>query len=397
MFWSIPRADSRARLSVASSDPGPWLLLLLSPLSAFLPGASSHAGHSTLFLVTTFGLLAGLHGLLLLSWRTRHPAAAALEPLTPFATLFILAVTIASSGTRFPVLWVPIYFYAPALAHLYQRTGWFALGFLATGTFVAAVEFAFRVSGTPNATLIANALLPPIFYLFLSVDPERERRAQAAIVAHGEILERARAEERRLALARDVHDGIGAHLTAAAIQAEVATDTQLDEPVRARAALARLRHRIAQAMDELALLTEERAPTTWHVLATELEQIADGVAPPCALQRSFEVATPERAVTPAAGLAFRRALQEGIANAIRHGKAQLIRVELRVDDVQATLSIADDGVGMTGAAEGFGRRGIVARMKSAGGEARWEARPTGGTVLSLVLPLGPVVAGQVAA
>jgi signal transduction histidine kinase len=239
-------------------------------------------------------------------------------------------------------------------------------------------------------------ILPTLLYVLLSADPEREREVRAAITAHEEALERLRAEEKRLALAREVHDGIGAHLTAAAVQAEVATDTQTDEPLRAQAALARLRKRIAQAIEELSLLTTQRPQTTWGALIDELRVVTEGIAQPVAWTFDASCVHPESVVSPEAHLALRRALQEGVANAVRHGKPRRISIRIRVAEEQAEIRVEDDGVGLSGSTAGFGRRSIAARMESVGGLAEWQPGSVGGTALHLSLPIR-ATSSQVAA
>jgi signal transduction histidine kinase len=79
--------------------------------------------------------------------------------------------------------------------------------------------------------------------------------------------------------------------------------------------------------------------------------------------------------------------REGVANALKHAKAQNIRVSLEEDDESVTLRVQDDGVGLAAApinSKGMGlkimryRAGLINALLSVG-----PAEP-GGTVLTCV-------------
>jgi two-component system, NarL family, sensor histidine kinase UhpB len=81
-----------------------------------------------------------------------------------------------------------------------------------------------------------------------------------------------------------------------------------------------------------------------------------------------------------------RVAQEALANAMRHARAE--RVELRLDrmDGGVRLYVSDDGVGIDGAPQGDGIRGMRERAVLAGGTLEVRNGPRGGTVVTLDLP-----------
>jgi len=90
-----------------------------------------------------------------------------------------------------------------------------------------------------------------------------------------------------------------------------------------------------------------------------------------------------------------QAVREGVANAVRHGRARQIRVELRREPGRIRLEVADDGTGFDRSklAE-LGRRGHLGlallrqAVRARGGRLRVSSRPGAGTRLLVALPLG---------
>jgi two-component system, NarL family, sensor histidine kinase UhpB len=81
-----------------------------------------------------------------------------------------------------------------------------------------------------------------------------------------------------------------------------------------------------------------------------------------------------------------RVVEDGLSNALRHGRARAIRVAAAVDDKTVTVSVSDDGVGP---AEGASRSGLARlgrRAEAIGGTLRLEPGDEEGALLTLVLP-----------
>jgi signal transduction histidine kinase len=84
-----------------------------------------------------------------------------------------------------------------------------------------------------------------------------------------------------------------------------------------------------------------------------------------------------------------RVLREAIINAMRHGGAKLVRIELR-EDPNVCLVITDDGKGFdvdVGAeAGGLGLRSMASRVAELGGVVRIDSTPGSGTRVEVRLP-----------
>jgi signal transduction histidine kinase len=95
------------------------------------------------------------------------------------------------------------------------------------------------------------------------------------------------------------------------------------------------------------------------------------------------------AVPPRTQEVLLRVLREAIINAMRHGGAETIKIELR-EDPEVCLAVTDDGHGFdVDAAAKSGRLGLrsmTARIRELGGDVTIDSSPGSGTRVEVRLP-----------
>ena len=195
------------------------------------------------------------------------------------------------------------------------------------------------------------------------------------------------AEAERTRLARDIHDSLGHHLTAIAVQLEKAAAFRDRDPGAADQALADARSSVRQALGDVRLSVRalrEGAPP-----AALPEMLADliGAAGPGQPQVTLSVTGDDAALSPAASTVLYRSAQEALTNARRHSGARCVSVSLALDPREARLVVADDGRGFGPARPaGFGLLGIRERAALAGGLADIVSIPGEGTTVTVTVP-----------
>jgi signal transduction histidine kinase len=92
---------------------------------------------------------------------------------------------------------------------------------------------------------------------------------------------------------------------------------------------------------------------------------------------------------------LRMIARESGSNALRHGRAACISIEVSATPTQLRLRVIDNGCGYDPAATPLGRRGhfgcagIRERSRKIGAEVVWQSALQRGTTVEVTLPLAP--------
>lgn len=194
----------------------------------------------------------------------------------------------------------------------------------------------------------------------------------------------------RIRLARDMHDEVGTNLTQIALLAEVAKDDAATSQTERLDTIARISRDTVTALDELVWAVDPGNDTLPHLLSYACRYASE-------MLRGFgiacEVDAPAHLPPIATPGHFRRGVllvvKEAVTNILAHARARNVTVRITIDQVFLRLSISDDGMGiqkgpMSGGAGLGNMRHRAAELR---GECRIEPGFTGGTVVSLAVPL----------
>jgi signal transduction histidine kinase len=226
--------------------------------------------------------------------------------------------------------------------------------------------------------------------------------AIAELASH---LQRTR-ETERAALARELHDELGAILTAARLD----TAWLLAQPGCADPAIAQrlqaLQRLLAQGIGLKRRIVEDLHPTvlTHLGLVPALEQLLASHRERFTGRMDVEI-DPTVELSGDAALALYRIVQESLTNILKYSQARHVRIALRRARGRVELVVEDDGRGFDPEAVGSGRHGLAGmrhRMLAVRGRLQIASAPGAGTEIRASLPASgvrataPAVAGQVA-
>ncbi|HEX6457803.1 MAG TPA: GAF domain-containing sensor histidine kinase [Thermoleophilaceae bacterium] len=201
-------------------------------------------------------------------------------------------------------------------------------------------------------------------------------------------------EEERSRWARELHDetlqGLGA-LRLLLSSARKASDREALET-----ALGRAIDQVGAEIKNLRALISDLRPASLDEigLGAALEGLIEQRREQTSLTIDYHVSlrleqdeAPMR-LTPELETAIYRVVQESITNAVKHGEATRLRVEVVEDDHHVTAVVEDDGVGFDGqpSATGFGLTSMRERVGLAGGELDLSSEPGKGTVVRAKFP-----------
>jgi signal transduction histidine kinase len=207
---------------------------------------------------------------------------------------------------------------------------------------------------------------------------------------------RARADEERLRIAREVHDTVAHAIAVINVQAGVTAHVLEKRPEQVRKALQTIEQTSSRALQEmrtiLGVLRDEhegRVPTPDIEQIDELIEKARGAGLDVHLERTSAGADVPSAV---AGAVY-RIVQESITNVLRHVGPTRVLVAVDCTGERLEVSVTDEGGGGAGehggGVAGRGILGMRERCHLLGGE--FEARPVpgGGFRVRASLPVAP--------
>jgi signal transduction histidine kinase len=204
-------------------------------------------------------------------------------------------------------------------------------------------------------------------------------------------------ERERHRIGQDLHDDLCQHLTGIAclgrvlhqrlqprLPAEAPAAAQVVDLVEQAVRRAR---DIARGLQPLQLATAG-LPAALHELATTVERMFQ--------VRCHFTGDPSVALEdPASPIQLYRITQEAITNAVRHGRARNVYIDLVEVEGRVILTVEDDGQGIhhaapPAAAPGLGVRTMRHRARMIGATLAIEPADAGGTIVTCKLPARPV-------
>ncbi len=237
------------------------------------------------------------------------------------------------------------------------------------GRRVAAIVHDAALDATPELVTAAASAAS------LALDNERlkadlQARVEELRVSRLRIMEAGDAARRRIE--RNLHDGAQQQLVALALELRVLR-VRLQDP-----AIDDLSERLASALAELRELARGIHPAilTDRGLAPAIESLADRSTVP--VETDVEVS--ERLPAPVEAAAY-FLVAEALTNVARYAEATSARVEVRREDDDLVVLVADDGVGGVDPAAGGGLRGLEDRVATVGGTLDIDSPIGGGTRL----------------
>jgi two-component system sensor histidine kinase UhpB len=266
------------------------------------------------------------------------------------------------------------------------------------------VALAFRRVGEGDySERIGGGLTPELAPLARSFDRMAQQLADAAAENRGlnEQLLTLQQHERG-ELARDLHDEVGPFLFAVKLDAArvelLARERRPEEiPERVRSILDAVEHMQRQVRAILGRLQPTGLAEFGLAAAVEaLVAFWRRRHPEIAFR--VRIGPEAELLDELAAATIYRVVQEGLSNAMRHGRpsAVSIRVAAAADAIEA--SIADDGAGISAEAQlGFGLIGMRERLRALGGALECASRPGGGVTIAARVPCAVRRRGRAAA
>jgi PAS domain S-box-containing protein len=215
---------------------------------------------------------------------------------------------------------------------------------------------------------------------------EREVAERARL--EREVIESCAREQRRIAY--ELHDGVGQQLVSIAVSAKL-LEQQLRPAGPAEAGKASAIVQLANEAARQVRLTARSLEGADGVgdLKTALESLAMSISQNCRVKSVVKANGASLPVSAPVSAQLYRIAQEAVRNAIEHGAAREVLIQLTFGNREMVLTIQDDGEGFDTKTKGHGMglRIMRYRAQCIGGSCDVHAGPTQGTLVHCRVPL----------
>jgi two-component system sensor histidine kinase DesK len=278
----------------------------------------------------------------------------------------------------YSVMWISI-----AVYYFSYRTSWLWLVAISIAWYIT------RLSVWSDPHPFFETLLVATFHVFALMSSMAAVRSKSAneqtqllnreLIATQHLLAQASKESERTRIARDLHDLLGHHLTALAINLQVAS----------RLSHGDVKDKVEQchALSKLLLNDVRDAVTTLRdapaVGLRELLSLAISEIPRLEVDLEVDQALTVNDVKVAETVL--RCVQESITNSLRHSKAKKLSIQINEVEGNLAMSIRDDGQGAQNLQLGNGLKGMRERIGVFKGKLSISTTP--GFQINVLIPL----------
>nr|WP_314629156.1 ATP-binding protein [uncultured Noviherbaspirillum sp.] len=220
---------------------------------------------------------------------------------------------------------------------------------------------------------------------------EKVARRTAALRSLADHLETVREEEKR-AIARELHDDMGASLTSLSMHMEGAYPLLPGDPQWTERK-AKIQTLLRSLVTTTRRMQTELRPTMLDLFGIKaaIHELTDDFRQRTGIACEVSLPDEDIAIGHKLEITVYRMLQELLNNIVTHAQAGHVDVILDVDEDRVALTVRDDGIGMPAERKdgdaAYGLRGIEERAAFLGGAVTVSAGRNGGAVVSVELPL----------
>lgn len=194
----------------------------------------------------------------------------------------------------------------------------------------------------------------------------------------------------RQQLGLELHDNVGQKLTAVSLLAHELRDELAAEHHCAAAIAQRLVDGVRQTFTEVQRIARGAFPPDLSnsELTAALADLAEQTSASADVRCTFDAQGDSFVFPEGSAIHLYRIAQEAVSNAVRHAAARTITIRLQASDFATTLTIADDGVGISAKPKttGVGLRTMRRRAALLGGRLQLQSLLPTGTKVTCTAP-----------
>ncbi|MFB9279929.1 sensor histidine kinase [Cohnella cellulosilytica] len=212
------------------------------------------------------------------------------------------------------------------------------------------------------------------------LEQERARALEYArkVEDYAQVQERGR-------IAAELHDDLGHRLIRVKMMTEAALQLMERHPVQATGLIEQVRGQLEESMNNMRYTVRRLQPRdSAGARRYALHRLIEDAARDLRIEVDFAVTGHPFPLYPSLEFVLYRNAQEAITNAVRHGGATSVAVELRFAEDRIAMDVSNNGAPPEKISPGMGLKGMQDRLAVVGGRLRIETEPR--FVVSTIVP-----------
>ena len=199
-------------------------------------------------------------------------------------------------------------------------------------------------------------------------------------------------KEHQRVIGQELHDGLGQQLTGIAFISRVIQKNLESKAVPEASEMNRIASLVNDTISQARALAKGLYPVELHSsgLSAALQELAAHTEKLFKIKCQFRCSNPVSVYDNSAAMHLYRIAQESVNNALKHGKADDIIIELAADGINGTLTVKSNGRDypeIQGKSDGMGLKIMQYRADVINGFLNISRASEGGTVLSCTFPM----------
>ncbi|QKS43086.1 sensor histidine kinase (plasmid) [Paenibacillus cellulosilyticus] len=213
-----------------------------------------------------------------------------------------------------------------------------------------------------------------LLYDQLAQQNEALEAARRRVVEYAAQIELYAQTEERNRIARDIHDDLGHRLIRVKMMAEAALHLFDHDAERARSTVEQMRDQLQDSMDRMRHTVRKLSASDEESRVYSLDKLVREASDMLSIELSFTITGRPEPLYPSIEYVLYRNAQEAITNAVRHGGASHVAVNLDFRPDGIVLSVENDGsLPAQPITSGLGMRGMQERAALVGGTITCQA------------------------
>jgi signal transduction histidine kinase len=209
--------------------------------------------------------------------------------------------------------------------------------------------------------------------------------ARSRILEYSRQVEHIAQLEERNRISRELHDTIGHNLTGVLLQIDAALNIMEVDQDKAKELLNNVYKNMNSSIETVRKTVQKIRPKTYKSREVNLKQLINDFKKNTGLEINFEICGNVYPLLPSIEITIYRNIQEALTNAVRHGYAKNIKIQISYSIGELVVLVIDDGIGVDKIKKGFGLNGMEERMELVGGSINFSSEK--GFIIKMSIPI----------